>query len=413
LEPLKHKGLFFLPEKKDIKIPGILTFSHQYGIILELIGTFTSVPTFHLIILGLTSEGKSVSLYRNDAINYSMGSGFTVATFKCRFLFVGINFDYKRDISFRILSCKFNVLNEWLFTENLITYKHNKEQDETIIKFKLPIKKTITVDNSLKLELGKSYTQKGERNPLKITILETSVFHITYKKRMSLDLLLKTLKQFQNLLTFASQRGVFPENINIDFRIKNNAKVHSTNIYFPITNFEESSNSAIFNYEFLFSYSLIPQMVDSIIHKWFELGDNFSLIMIEFCSQFYNPKMYQEDKFLSMTACLESFHREFRNKKVISNLTRYKSLFEEGRTAFNWLLKIPSKLKFCEELRDYRNDLTHNNPEKVLRTKNIHKLYRFTEYAKIIVTTSILKELGLTNLEVKLLFQKNMIFRKL
>ena len=90
-----------------------------------------------------------------------------------------------------------------------------------------------------------------------------------------------------------------------------------------------------------------------------------------------------------MTDCIESFHREFRNKKDISNLTRYKSLFEEGRTAFNWLLKIPSKPKFCEELRDYRNDLTHNNPEKILRTKNIHKLYRLTEYAKIIVVTAI------------------------
>lgn len=123
--------------------------------------------------------------------------------------------------------------------------------------------------------------------------------------------------------------------------------------------------------------------------------------------------MYQEDKFLSMTACLESFHREFRVKKDISNIDRYKSLFEEGRSAFNWLLKIQSKNKFCEELKDYRNDLTHNNPEKVLRTKNIHKLYQLTEYSKVIVVTAILRELGLTNLEIKHIFQKNMIFRKL
>jgi hypothetical protein len=124
--------------------------------------------------------------------------------------------------------------------------------------------------------------------------------------------------------------------------------------------------------------------------------------------------MYQEDKFLSIVTSLEAFHREFRDKNLkVTNLNRYKSLFEEGRTAFNWLLKIPSKGRFCRDLRDYRNDLTHNNPERVLKTENIHKLYRLTEYAKIIVVTAILRELGLTNIEIKSLYQKNMIFRKI
>jgi hypothetical protein len=413
LEPLKHKGLFFLPEKKDIKIAGILTFSHHDGIILELIGTFTAAPKFHLIILGITSEGKSVSLYRNDTTNYSFGAGFTIATFKCRYLFIGINFDSQRDLSFRTLSCNFKVLNEWLYTENLITYKHDKPDNETIIKFKSAKCQTLSLEADLKIVLGLSNNQRVERNPIKITIQETSFFKIVNNKRVPLDNLLKTLKCFQNLITFASQREIYPDNINIYFRIRNSNKVHSATLFFSIPNFNGSLKSELTKDEFLFSYSLIPDKIESLIYKWFKLSDTLGLIVTEFCSQFYNPKMYQEDKFLSMTTCLESFHREFRNKKNISNFTRYLSIFEEGRTAFNSILRISSKTKFCEELRDYRNDLTHNNPEKVLKTKNIHKLYRLTEYAKVIVVTVILKELGLTNKEIKNLYTKNMMFRKL
>jgi len=413
MEPIKSKGLFFLPENKTTKIPGILTFSNQDGVILELLGTFTIVPGYHHIILGLTSEGKPVSLYRNEAIEFNFGSGFTVATYKSRYLFIGINFDTQRDLRFRTLGCRFNDLNEWLYIENLISHKHNKDQNETIIKFKSPISKSINLNKDLVLILGQSYNERGERFPMKITIQETSLIKVLYKKRVPLDQLLATLKKFQNLLTFVSQKQVYPYDISIDFRIKNDRKIHSASLYFQIPNYQESIKKSPKNYEFLFSPSLIPQKIDSLIHKWFEQGDALGLVITEFCGQFYNPKMYQEDKFLSMTACLESFHREFRVKKDISNIDRYKSLFEEGRSAFNWLLKIQSKNKFCEELKDYRNDLTHNNPEKVLRTKNIHKLYQLTEYSKVIVVTAILRELGLTNLEIKHIFKKNMIFRKL
>lgn len=414
MELIKAKGKFFLPENKTIKIPGILTFSHQEGVILELLGTFTTVPGYHQIILGLTSEGKPVSLYRNEAIEYNFGYGFTVATYKSRYLFVGINFDYQRDLRFRILSCRFNILNEWLYTDNLITHKHDRDKNETIIKFKSPITKTINLSKDLDLILGQSYIERGEIFPVKITIQETSLFKIFYKKRVPLDQLLVTLKKFQNLLTFVSQKQVYPQDINIEFRIKNDSKIHSASLYFQIPNYQESIKKSPMNYEFLFSHSLVPQKIDSLIHKWFDLGDSFKLIITELCSQFYNPKMYQEDKFLSMTTCLESFHRDFRDKNTkITNLKRYESLFEEGRSGFIWLLKIPSKNRFCENLRDYRNDLTHNNPDKILKTKNIHKLYRLTEYAKVIVVTAILRELGLTNLEIKQLYQKNMIFKKL
>lgn len=414
MELIKAKGKFFLPENKSIKIPGILTFSHQEGAILELLGTFTTIPGYHQIILGLTSEGKPVSLYRNEAIEYNLGSGFTVATFKSRYLFIGINFDYQRDLRFRTLNCRFNVLNEWLYTDNMITHKHDRDQSSTLIKFKSPYTKTINLSKDLDLILGQSYNERGERFPIKITIQETSLFKILYKKRVPLDQILATLKKFQNLLTFVSQKQVYPQDINIDFRIKNDSKIHSASLYFQIPNYQESIKKYPKNYEFLFSHSLIPQKIDVLIHKWFALGDSFKLIITELCSQFYNPKMYQEDKFLSIVTSLEAFHREFRDKNLkVTNLNRYESLFEEGRTAFNWLLKIPSKGRFCRDLRDYRNDLIHNNPERVLKTKNIHKLYRLTEYAKIIVVTAILRELGLTNIEIKSLYQKNMIFRKI
>lgn len=387
-----------------------MTFSHQEGIILELLGTFSIIPGYQHIILGHTSDGEGVTLYRNETIGYNLGSGFTTATYKSRFVFTGMCIDFQRDLKFRSINCRFNVLNEWLHTENLITIKHNRDHNEAILQFKPLFTKQIQLGKDLDIILSKTHIGRAERTPLKMTFEETSKLKIIFKRRIPLPHLLSTLKMFQNLLTFVAQRQVYPFDINIDFRIKGKGKINSAFLQYQIPNYQDSIKKSSKSYEFLFSYSLIPHKIDSLIHKWFELGDKLSLIMVEFCSQFYNPKMYQEDKFLSMTTCLESFHREFRVKKNLPNVNRYMDLFEEGRTAFNWLLKIPSKNKFCNDLKDFRNDLTHNNPDRVLKTKNIHRLYKLTEYTKVIVVTVILRELGLTNPEIKNLFRENQIF---
>lgn len=413
MNPLILKGQFYLPEQKAIKISGVLTFSHQNGIILELIGTFTNVPGYHQIILGHTTDGRIVSLYRNEAIKFNYGIGIPAATYKSRFLFIGINFDTQQDLRFRSLSCRFSVLNEWLFTENLIATVHNKDQKEAILQFKSPFSKSISLKNDLEIILEKFKTERIERSPHKITFEEVSRFRISFKRRVPLSQLLEPLKTFQNLLTFVTQRQVYPDEIRIDFRTKGSRHIHTTNLQYQIPNYQDSLKAAPMNHEFLFSYSLVPHKIESLVYNWFALGEKLALIMGEFCSQFYNPKMYQEDKFLSMTACLESFHREFRIKKKMANIDRYKSLFDESRSAFNWLLKIPSKNNFCKDLLDYRNDLTHNNPEKVLKTRNINKLYRLTGYSKVILVSVVLRELGLTNPEIKELFQKNTMFHRL
>jgi len=183
MDTLILKGQFYLPEQKTIKISGILTFSHQNGIILELIGSFTNVPGYHQIILGQSTDGRVVSLYRNEAIKFNYGFGIPAATYKSRFLFIGINFDTQQDLRFRSLSCRFSVLNEWLFTENLIATVHNKDKKEAILHFKSPLSKSISLRDDLEIILEKLKTERVERSPHKLTFEEVSRLRISFKKR--------------------------------------------------------------------------------------------------------------------------------------------------------------------------------------------------------------------------------------
>jgi len=121
LDEIEYRGDWWLPEDPDKQIPGTLTYNPNEGFCLELDGSFKSFSMYalfqpltldHLIILGLTRNGKLVTLYKcyetvgND---YGYEHSYCLAEVGV----IGRHFQQAEDIKFIGITANYAHLPEW------------------------------------------------------------------------------------------------------------------------------------------------------------------------------------------------------------------------------------------------------------------------------------------------------------
>ena len=149
------KGKWWIPEKPEDKLYGSLKFKHNNHILLELNGLFEKKSTSQRlkpeIILGITSEGKEVTLFQSyesesseSRIDFNSGSDERIGkqNFRCEYMFVGEHFNRPEDIVFKYLATDFTYLDQWL--NNTLKVKRN--ENEYVIKAN-PIELKLKIDS--------------------------------------------------------------------------------------------------------------------------------------------------------------------------------------------------------------------------------------------------------------------------
>lgn len=154
---IESKGYWFLPDKPDDKVAGVLTYIPKESIVLELIGGFSNSVDEIIsdtketrIIHGLTSDAKKITLvncFPSSSINFS--SSFPITKYNCQYLIIGKYMDSLNDLSFNKASVLFPQLTYWCFPGAInseilervedginsinISFKHYYNSDENTI----------------------------------------------------------------------------------------------------------------------------------------------------------------------------------------------------------------------------------------------------------------------------------------
>ena len=102
-----------------IQLLGGSTLLPLNGATLSLLGTFgEDSDVFGAllapgIILGVTADGKKVTLYRCHQSTANLGGGFSASSFRANYVFVGHHFESPDDIRLDFVSCSYTLLAEW------------------------------------------------------------------------------------------------------------------------------------------------------------------------------------------------------------------------------------------------------------------------------------------------------------
>lgn len=109
MKPFEMTGRWWLPFSTEReKIPGILKFTHEEGLELNLIGTLYVFGSYR-IILGETTEGKKITLCHSLTLFYG-GS----QKIHSSIAYIGAHFEKEEDINFNKVVFEYSHLSEWL-----------------------------------------------------------------------------------------------------------------------------------------------------------------------------------------------------------------------------------------------------------------------------------------------------------
>ncbi len=108
MEELEYNGVWWLPDEPEKRFYGILKFTPSEGAILDLMGSFRDIKDDILkhkeyeIILGISSDGKYITLYKCFEIRSTISlPGITSSSIYGEFVFVGFHFYKPEDIKFK------------------------------------------------------------------------------------------------------------------------------------------------------------------------------------------------------------------------------------------------------------------------------------------------------------------------
>ncbi|MEL7077253.1 MAG: HEPN domain-containing protein [Cyanobacteria bacterium J06648_1] len=404
----EEKGIWFLPNNPENEIVGILKFSPDLNTELELMGSLFAEPENQSeteiferalgkkevpIVLGILSNGKKVTLYKNLVFGEGIGKALTETKCYPTFIIKGIHFSTVEDIKFDSLSFHYSHLESWLRIQNIqvsMIPDSNKKRIEALNVSYRPLEKTklCSIDD---FEL---YLRDIELNPTplhfasvfrdhisNIEVSENKRFELTANTHKIIEEFLNTLDNIQSFLVFSMGQSVQITTLETKIKEKktrpkskdsrkelmdfmnstknNDDKIIFQNSYLrvsqnpnaekveleeyeetiPVQIYFQTSNSDLsdkFNHnKVLIWYPDIEQNFDKVFSHWNSNRKKIKSVINLYLGLYYIPKRYLSERFLNIAQAIEAFHRIIYGGRYIDKQEYHDGIYQELLEAIN------------------------------------------------------------------------------
>jgi ApeA N-terminal domain 1 len=403
----EHKGYFWLPEDPEEQLAGILKFSQAEGVVLDLFGYFDKYVNPYSkesnIILGITSSGKKVTLQNCFEHSRSMGMpGFASSSISSINLFIGDHFKTVEDLCFSELCISYKGINEWLDISGFEKPIYDGVNKELSVKYKKPSDIIFEIKDDWNLLVQFNYFAPLQYfHPVeKFEIRQAPV--IVFK-----PLQITNFKEFNNQLhVFNSLISIcyfsYPQVESIEYYITDEDNPENTKkiqwYYRHGINYSKLKKYSS-RHDFLMTYKDIKVNSEDIFKNWYRLYEQASATIDTLAEELMHRNNNIEFRFLGLTQAMESFHQRIKGGKV-NFIVRIERIME------NLPLKIRKELvsdtnEFSKMIRRNRNFLTHHDEKLKDGSASLGELFQMSERLKIILITSILKEVGVDDSDLE------------
>jgi hypothetical protein len=217
-EPFEIKGTWWLPNAEDTELPGILSFSQERGVFLDVVGVFGTIyenmedPE---IILGLTQQGKPVTLYKclNTVTTLPIAGGLGGGKFLVGFVFEGVHFEAEADITLYQICGSYTDLDAWVNMYGFeIDFDITTDKSVSTVRYEPPPELLFDVDEYF--EAGVGFSWQGPSKTIvqtEVTISQRAYLIVKSKTgEIGFEKIFSQLNAFSCLLQVAAQRAIYP-----------------------------------------------------------------------------------------------------------------------------------------------------------------------------------------------------------
>ncbi len=456
MEDFEYDGIWWLPENPDKKITGALKFNPREGANLDLIGSFKEIQELTTtlepgIILGVTSTGKKVTLYRCYESRSHMGMpGFLTTSFIIGFVFLGYHFKKEEDIIFDSLSISYTHLAEWTRITGF-KFKIETDSNNHLVKhevsYSFPQKVEAKIDN-LNISFDYGFKQSGDKVE-KYKLEQTTFIKIEPAGPLHFnDYQRNICYHIQNFLSLAIGEAILPlivkgKNKECKTELPKGRVVYDDIFVFYRVRNLSASLKTLHPFDMFFSFGDIASEFEKCLRNWFSKADVLEPVYDLYFATLYSASMYLQHEFLSLIQAMESYHRRVYSGKYVSD-DEYKPMYEtlikgvpqgieesfkaslkkrlEHLNEFSLRRRLKEVLEkygdaiklvisdnetLIDDVVNTRNFLTHYDKSIEKKAKKGHELYILTQRIKFILETCFLIELGVPLDKIKILISRN------
>lgn len=433
-EPHIFKGYWWVPDNPEKKVAGIVTYTPNERIRLELIGGFedsygeymnlfdddsSSVP----LIYGKDSDAKVITLVGcHGSFSLSFNAGFPMMSYSARMLVYGKHISSIDEVCDYTANVRFPELSYWAqpgVIKQIVNYDAEGEMANST--FVLPYLRenecdifTCSCENGVNLSVRKGATYNSGELFLKPDIEQFSYLAMNRSGAgMSIPEIIHEIYKFQQFLSLVTMRNVQYESINLrDPDIKQDFEDGHKSYCFPI--YVLTVQQAVFNpskisrHNFLFCYEDMPERIPDVLVKWMSDSDNLQPMKHHLVdSMVYKPVVGSVD-FLQVVQAIEGVWWRFKDEsyKADKNISRrlqttLMTIISETLDSLSDISKVSSMDIDIEAVVDSRNYYSHFvDRSKKPKTQDGMELYNLTEKLRIVLLCLILELLGLSHLEI-------------
>ena len=424
MESFEYKGYWYLPNKPDKKIAGILSFKDGESSTLELIGDIElydnpiyalSGPKTYDVIWGVNSEAKKITLFNCNLLNkhFNFNSDFPIKKFSVQYILVGQHISSFEDKLFDICHVEIPALTKWCFPA--VIHQSIKFQDggQKIDSMGLSIKcskleqaiETVNIEDlGLKLSLYPQVNILWEFCAPETRQFTTLVIETDFKE--TIWSFIHHVYIFEQFLSFATLSNIDVSKFTLQNKDTckelNNGQVlyDSVLLYY---NRPEINAGIRHREQFLFKYDSIKDKFSEIIRHWYLESDDIAPIRSHLIQSIQPKKLFTSIDFLIVFQAIEGYMIRFKygDKSVKQNL---KKLIEE----YNDIRNLNCDKIDVDAVVDSRNYYSHfMNKSKKPRTLDGYELFCQTRRLKDLLICCMLSFIGFSHDEINKLMTKS------
>lgn len=434
-DPLVIKGYWWLPSSPDDTVAGILTYTPNESIILELIGqlkpkTSAMEEFIHReeeeVIFGISSDAKEISLI--DCLpsggSLNLSCRFPIQRYKCQHLIIGTHISSIDSPCFYKAQLNMPYLSLWASPNAIENTMHFEEKqiEKYCISFKVDRDPIDVVDfGDYKLSIRGLVNYSGDY--FKPKIRQKTIVSFTYKSEVSLKFVLQQIYLFEQFLSFATLRPIECSKIVLyqktKFQQLDNGKRH----FFPIEYIcaykkqkeTKQEYDIIERDRFLFTYETIKNEFHLIINKWFIEQTDIAPIRHHLIECVRQKSSFSSVDFLIIIQAIEGFWWRFRDDayKLQNNIpnktqTNLKTILESLINEFSGISKVKLNEINISEVVDSRHYFSHFVPKnKKTFAKDGKELYELTGKIRKLLICCLLNFVGFSNDQIDNIIKKS------
>lgn len=449
---IHFKGVWFLPENQENKVTGDLHYTPENGITLSLLGGLSEITSDFFdpeLILGITADGKKISLYkcfrRQRVFNFP---GLVTSEFGADFVLIGRHFSSTSEMKFKEIVGSIEDFDYWLDRFGFTVVDYDKESKKCIIEYTNPEDLLFAISEKIACVFQCSFnfplTKEGSTK-----IIEQEYLIVLKPKEgiESFETLLDWFLLFHKFLILAYFGKPVVRRLEVRISPPEDSGElldEEITILYQTDILEAPYKPRRRQIQFLFTYKEIRSNLNLILQKWFHLADILSPTISALVESYIDRGVFVEFKFLSLAHAIETYHRrtmpnyeepkedhqnkiknivdsvdgqyrnwlksklEFSNEKTLQQ--RLKELCRLIPDPIAKIILKPTPEKFIACIKDSRNYYTHYGKHLEGKALKSIELSSLTERMKIFLTCLVLRELGFTETEIATIIIKKGVY---